>query len=136
MCVLTTNWNKNWMMGALLTGILFVSGRTIAAEPFMPGAFSESNALLGMWKTLEIDEHGAFQLLVLSLRKDGQFKLVIGDAKGKTEEPVIGRYTYTSGVLKLTVEKRTFAEMDVKFSDDALDLSVGKKSTHWVKDRP
>ena len=99
--------------GALLAAVLLVGGRpATAGEPFRPGAFDETTALLGLWKTLEIDEHGALQPLGLKLKADGCFMLVVADAKGKVVNRVHGRFTYASGVLKLIVlEGSEYCEM-------------------------
>jgi hypothetical protein len=127
-----------WLVGGLLAAVLFGAGRPASAkEPFRPSAFDDAKALQGFWKTLEIDEHGAFQPMGLMLSEDDRFTLAVADADGKVVEKVKGHYTYASGVLTLTVDdmSKPYAEMHVEFADDALDLKVGAKKSHWVKDR-
>jgi hypothetical protein len=126
---------KTWLVGALLAAALFVVGRPAAAVDIR--VLDEAKALQAFWKDLETDEHGDFQPWGLILTADGRYKLEVTDAKGALVHHEEGRYTYENEVLKLTVkgESKPYAEMHVELGDDTMDLKLGAKKLHWVKDR-
>jgi hypothetical protein len=127
---------KAWLLGGLAAVALLVAARTAAAvNPFRPAVFNEAKATQGFWKTLETDEHGDFQPWGLMLTADGRFTQETTNANGDVDQKQ-GRYTYERGYLVLTRdgESEPFAVIRVEVGDDTLDLHVGAKQSHWVRD--